>query len=638
MYDAKRFVLNNRAIFETAPLQLYCSALVFSPQTCRIRRQFLDQIPPWIKNIPTVQKDWSSMLQSLDGHSDMVRAVAFTPDGKLLASASCDGTARLWDPSTGALRGILEGHSYNVAAAFSPDVLLLATGYDDGTVELWETSTGSSRGTLEGHDSFARAVAFSPDGQLLASASNDGTVRLWGVLTRAAHGTPSCHRRVSALAFSPNGQLLASASKDGMVKLWNSSTGAACRTLQGDWSDFIAVAFSPVSQLLACASENKVRLWDPSTGDSHDIHMNNDEFDFVEALAFSLDGLLLASAGFDNRIRLWDPSTGAARGTLEGHCDSILAMAFSPDGQLLASASGDKTVRIWDLLKVVSSDSVNGQIYVSAVAFSPDGQLLASASVDGIFRFWDPLTGASRGNPESCYSDTTAITFSPDGQLLAYISDAEDGIVDILDLSTGASHVIFQKNYSPTSAIAFSPDGPLLADTSDGIVRLWDLSTGAACGTLEGHSDRIRAMAFSPDGQLLASASHDNTVRLWDIKTKKTIEKLDTKTPLGRLSFLSNCSYLSTSQGILEFKRLTNCESRSQSNSRSFPLHVRGNWVMVGEENILWLPPNCRPTSLSVRDNILAMGLGSGEVVFVVFDPGTTPLGESFVPDSQQGV
>jgi WD40 repeat protein len=437
----------------------------------RIRRQFWDQIPSWIQNIPEVQKDWSPMLQSLDGHSGMVRAVAFTPDGKLLASASCDGTARLWDPSTGASRGILEGHSYNVAAAFSPDVLLLATGYDDGTIKLWETSTGASRVTLEGHDSFVWAVAFSPNGQLLASASNDGTVRLWGVLTRATHCTPSCHRSVSALAFSPDGQLLASASDDGMVKLWDPSTGVACGALQGDSCDLIAVAFSPVSQLLACLSSNsKVTLWDPSTGASHNIRTNDDDFDCVNALVFSLDGLLLASASLDNRIKLWDPSTGAARGTLEGHSDSILAMAFSPDGQLLASAS------------------------------------------------------------------------------------------------------------------------------------------------------------------------YDNTVRLWDIKTKKTIEKLDTKTPIEELSFLSNCSYLSTRQGILELKRLTNCKSRSQSNSRLFPLRVSGNWVKVGEENILWLPPTYQPRSLSVRDNILAMGLGSDEVVFVEFDPATIPLGESFVPDSQQGV
>ncbi|KAF8535105.1 NACHT and WD40 domain protein [Trichophaea hybrida] len=565
-HDAKRFILNNRSIIETAPLQVYYSALVFSPRMSAIRQQFWDQTPRWIQHMPVVQEDWNPALQSLEGHSDWVNAVAFSPDAQLLASASDDNTVRLWGPSTGASRGTLEGHSSSVSAvAFSPDGQLLASASGDNTVRLWDPLTGASRGTLEGHSSSVSAVAFSPDGQLLASASFDNTVRLVDPSTGASRGTlESNSSEVCAVAFSPDGQLLASASRDNRVRLWDPSTGASRGTLEGHSSYVYAVAFSPDGQLLASASDdNTVRLWDPSTGASRGT-LEGHSSD-VCAVAFSPDGQLLASASGDNTVRLWDPSTGASRGTLEGHSAYVRAVAFSPDGQLLASASGDNTVRLWDpstgasrgtheghssgvyavefspdgqLLASASASDDNTvrlwdpstgasrgtleghSAYVRAVAFSPDGQLLASASGDNTVRLWDPSTGASRGTHEGHSSGVYAVEFSPDGQLLASASASDDNTVRLWDPSTGASRGTLEGHSSSVSAVAFSPDGQLLASASDdNTVRLWDPSTGASRGPLEGHSSRVDAVAFSPDGQLLTSASYDNTVRLWDPST-----------------------------------------------------------------------------------------------------------------------
>jgi WD40 repeat protein len=485
-------------------------------------------------------------MRTLRGHTNEVRSVCFSPDGKRLASAGDDHKVKVWDAVTGELTLTLERHRDVVrCVVFSPDGKGLASAGEDNVVRVWDATTGQQTVILEGHSGGVTSVAYSADGKRLVSGGRDATVRVWEaatgheIVTLRGHTDP-----VWSVAFSPDGKRLASASADKSVRVWDLPKGENPLILQGHTGTVNSVGFSPNGQRLASASDDAtVLIWDLTTGRSALSLTGHTEA--VKSIAFSTDGRL-ASASADSTVRLWGPYTGRSTHILKGHTLPVTSVAFSPDGQRLATASRDQTVRLWDLAP--DAVALKGNAAILAVGFSPDGQRLASASADTTVRVWDGRTAQQVLSLKGHQSAVTSVAFSPDRQRLA--SGSQDGTVKVWDPTSGEAGRTLQGHTGGITSLAFSPAGQRLASASrDGTVRVWDMDTGELAHCLKGHTDTVNCVAFSPDGRYLASGSDDRTVKVWDAQSGEAVFSAESNALVYSVAFSPDGKRLASAWG-----------------------------------------------------------------------------------------
>jgi WD40 repeat protein/serine/threonine protein kinase len=490
-----------------------------------------------------------------------VISVAWSPDGKRLASAPADAPIHVWDTDSNALVATLRGHEGGtLAVAWHPASRRLASSGQDATVVVWDTVDGSEKLVLRGHTGGVTAIVWSPDGTRLATASRDERVKVWDTATgnevlsiseldgaarrlawssdgrRLAAGAyngsvsildPADGRKVtvlrghsggnSSVAWEPHGdRLLSGGSYARTIKLWNAKTGKTIRTLDGHTGDLNAALWSPDGTRIASgSSDGTIKIWDATT--SRDVAPFRPHDAEISTLQWSPDGKRIASISGNGNVKVWNADTRKIQFTAGLDLPAEWLLAWSPDGTGLATAGAHQTIQIWDAASgaILKELPRQGEGVVRALAWSRDGKHLAEGGAGKSITVWDLTTGQILATLPGHRSGVDAVAFSPDGKQLA--SAGWDHTVRLWDVDERRHVRTLTGHRGFLRAVAWSPTGSHLASGGDGgTIRIWRVADGKEVSALHGHTGSAWALAWSPDGQRLASGGFDGTVKIWD--------------------------------------------------------------------------------------------------------------------------
>ncbi len=532
----------------------------------------------------------SRLRGTLRGHTNGVTAVTASPDGKTFATASGDGTVKLWDTANGKeLRTLGErgapvwNVSFNAdgtklasagedgvariwdlskcsaqecpsleikvsdapvwSAVFFPDEEWIATASEDGKIRIWQTADGANILTLEGHKSSVNSLAVSPDGFALLSASADQTARLWDLTQCANQTCPS--REISgraafwSAAFSPDGKAFVLGSDDQTAYKYDRETLSITNYLSGHTDAVFGVAYSPDGKYIATASrDGTARIWNAFSGQL--LTPLRGHQDTVWNVAFSPDSKLALTASEDQTAKVWTVLNGVELRILREHRNRVLDAEYSGDGKRIITVSQDALAIVYDVATGDWTQILSGHTnWVVGGALNQDGTRAATSSYDGTVRVWD----LNNCDIECKFfeikqpTEVHDVTFSPDGKWIAIGTTEAKGFV--YDATTGELKLTLGGNENsvlkPSSNghqgsvlhVQYSNDGKWIVTASeDGTARVWDATTGAQKIILEGHTSTVHDANFNPDATLVVTASDDRTARVWNVADGKELFQL----------------------------------------------------------------------------------------------------------------
>jgi WD40 repeat protein len=531
------------------------------------------------------------MFKILRRHTAAVSEVTFSPDQIHFATEAADEKAMIWSLDSDSAIELSGLTGSKAALAFSPDGKLLATEGGPGTdlgalpegdfpATVWDVATGKKKFMLRGHQDYIAGVAFSPDGNAIVTSSGDNTARLWtadGQLVKELRGHT---RQLTGALFSPDGKFVVTASADNTVRVWDSLDGKLITEIRGHSQGVNSVAFSADGQFILTASDDQSsRLWPfhPEKGALSSTIQSWDHSAAVTSLANSPNGSEVAATTRDGK--LWLDGVGMQRTIplmhLVDRSAKVANVRFSPDGKSIATTRGSvgliyniDSLRAYldsarsEFIYQKGTPANNQQVFgpeevrldghtadINNIAFSPDGNLVVTASADGTARVWDAKTGATVGYLREHGKSVNSASFSPDGKFI--VTAGDDATVRLWDAGKFTFVRMIGGTYPQAVLSAeYSPDSQFIVAASAQAAWVCDPVSGKLVRTLDGHTGRVNSASFSPDSRLIVTASADNTARVWNAQTgEKIASLLDQKGPvLHALFSLDGQSVLTASE------------------------------------------------------------------------------------------
>jgi len=577
--------------------QLYLTNVVRANEELRNNRmeracELLDKCPENLRNWEWGHLNWLTLQRDrevgvLQGHDDYITSVAFSPDGKCIASCGLDARVKVWDVEQKTIIQTIYNYCERVySLAFSPDGKSIAFGSGENII-VWDIENERRIKTFHCGGRWVVSVAFSPDGKYIAAASATGPTKVWDVKvgSNMFNGYPDS----ASVAFNLDGSCIAVGSREGVITLWDLKEGSEIRAFSGHQAMTFSIAFSPDGKHFASGSLDKtVRLWDIEEGKVRTFEGHNAP---VLCVDFRSDGEYIASSSIDGCIKIWRIDVVEELLSLQvsskhhylpvqiipwntssspfGEHEVYGCLDFSPNGEVLVTSGDDNTIRLWDIESIPPTFILQGHEEkrspsaekvrpVNSVAFSKDGKHIISGHSDDMVRVWDAGNGQEVLNLGGYIGEITSV--ATDGDIIVF--GGSKGIIQIWNVRDKKLVRTLAPRRSITGIGINVSKRLIMSSSEDGIIRVWNIESNEEPLKLIGHKGAVFSVCFNSQGDRIISGGADKALRVWNSETGNEVLCLNHRVEVKNVAIALDGSYMASasSDGIVKVWKSQNGE------------------------------------------------------------------------------